>query len=246
MISRTLRLAHRLLRIAGLEERVQFYAKNQKIPEADLRKLAKADPTDGKYLGWLIKNVVDPGSMSDEWLGRIRQALDFFNSMSKSKKLLEHIDLPTDINQANLDQVYDAWVAHKDEDPLFARERVEKAKKLGTKVVYNTPPYKIVEVGGEGTDPGEAVLALCYFGINKWCTKHPKSAKEWLESGRVWVVFKNGRSLLQTDGVDVRDVKNKIFSWANDQDLLRLLVKLGIMLPHRLQEELDRREFAHV
>jgi hypothetical protein len=230
MISRTLRLAHRLLRIAGLEERIQFYAKNHKISEEELRRLAKADPTGGKYLGWIIRNVVDPGGNSaDEWFGRVRQALAFFQKVSKSPALLEHVGLPADINKLTLDELYDSWITHKDEDLKSKAQETKKAKET-VKVIYNNGPYKILQIGGEGVDPETAVEAVCsYSQGTAWCTRSENTAKSYLQRGRLFLAFKGKERLFLADyrGSEIKDVSNEMVKLSDET--LMLLLKSGIL-----------------
>jgi hypothetical protein len=228
MTSRTLRLAYRLLRIAGLEERIQFYVQKQKIPEGDLRKLAKADPTDGKFLGWLIKNVVDPKDISDDWLGRIRQALEFYQA-AKSKNILEHLGLPADTNKLNLDQVYDSWITHKDENLLSKAQEAKKAKKTA-KVFYSNGPYKVLEIGGVGTDLKQAIETACsYSQGTAWCTRTPGSAENYLERGPLFLAFKGKERLFLANyrGSEIHDVHNNPIKITDE--VLFFLLEAGLL-----------------
>jgi hypothetical protein len=56
MISRNLRLGYRLVRIAALEDRIEFLKK--KYPQVSPEKIdqiSKLDPTGGKFLEWLVR-----------------------------------------------------------------------------------------------------------------------------------------------------------------------------------------------
>jgi hypothetical protein len=238
IVSRTLRLTHRLLRIAGLENRIKLLAeKYPKVSEEAIRKYAEMDFTNGKYLEWLIRQesngIVEPGQL-DRHKDEVRDIINFHIKVTKNPYFQEATGLPKNLGKTPISEV-SRQMKFRQED-LKELELREKSKDKGFRVVYNTPPYKIIEIGGKGIDPSEAVNALCYYGMNKWCTRYHQNARQWLEGGPVWIVFKNGKSLLQTDGGDVRDVQNKTFSWENDKELLRILVDLGILLKHHSEK----------
>jgi hypothetical protein len=224
--NRVLRLAHRLMRIAGLEDRIQFYAKNRNISEEVLRRLAKADPTDGKYLGWLITNIVDLEGFSDDWLNRVRQALVFYQKVSKSKKLLEYVGLTADISRLNLDQVYNAWAEHKDEDLKTEAEKSKEIKSVA-KLFYSDGPYKILQIGGEGTH--EEVQALCaYSKGTAWCTRGYEDAEHYIAFGPLFMGFNGNQRLFlaNSNGREINDVANKEIQLTDE--ILFMLLKSGL------------------
>ena len=247
--SRVLRLAYRLLRIAALEDRIQFYARERGIPEEDLRKLARADPTDGKYLGWLIKNIVDIEGLNDDWLGRLRQSLAFYQTVSRSKNLIEHIGLPGDINKLTLDQVYESWITHKDEDLRSKAEAVKKAKNVA-KVFYSNGPYKVLQIGGEGVDPETAIEAACgYSQGTAWCTRTPNKAKGYLEGGPLFLAFKGNERLFLANyrGTEINDVHNEKIQFTDE--ILFLLLESGLLqiwADHAYSPEKEDRLFDYL
>jgi hypothetical protein len=227
--NRGLRLAYRLLRIAGLEERIQYYVKEQNIPEEVLRRLAKADPTGGKYLGWLIKNIADPQDFPDNWLDRVRRALEFYQDASKSKAKLEYIGLPGDIGQINLDQLYNSWTRHKDEDLRSRAEQVKKAKSTA-KVIYSKGPYKVLQIGGEGTDPETAIQSACgYSQGTAWCTRTYNTTKGYLENGPLFLAFKGKERLFLANyrGSEIKDVDNNNVKFTDE--ILFLLLESELL-----------------
>lgn len=228
--SRLIRLAHRLLRIAGLEERIQHYVKTQNIPEENLRKLAKADPTNGKYLGWLIKNIVDPDILSGGyWLETVRGVLEFYEKVSKSKTLLEHLALSSDINEMDLDQLYRIWVEHRDEDLKSKAQEGKKAKSTA-KLIYSQGPYKVLQIGGEGVNPEEAIKAACaYSKGTAWCTRTAITAQGYLEKGPLFIAFNGNERLFLANyrGSEIKNVSNKdvIFTY----ETLVLMAESGLL-----------------
>ena len=61
MITKTLRLAMMLLRVAASEKRMQYLVKTYGVSEDDIKKMELADPTGDKasYLEWIVKHVRD-------------------------------------------------------------------------------------------------------------------------------------------------------------------------------------------
>lgn len=226
--NRILRLAHRLLRIAGLKERIQYYVKNQGMLEENLQRLAKGDPTDGKYLGWLIHNIVDPFDFSDQWYENIKKALTFYQE-AKSKKLLDHLGLPGDISKISLDQLWDSWTRHRDED-LKSRAQQTKKAKSKAKVLYSKGPYKILQIGGEGSNLEEATEAACsYSQGTAWCTRTNMTAKGYLEQGPLFIAFKGKERLFLANyrGSEIHDVHNEPIK--PDNEMLFLMLESGLL-----------------
>jgi hypothetical protein len=229
VVSRTLRLAYRFLRRAALEDRIKFYAKTHKIPEEDLRRLAKADPTDGKYLGWLINHMVDPGDYSDLWLDLIRERLAFYQRVSRSKILLNYVGLPVDINQMSMDQLFESWNEHKDEDLSSAAQKDKKIKNTA-KIIYSKGPYKILQIGGDGSDPETAIEAVCaYSRGTAWCTRSYDMSKGYIEKGPLFLAFKGKERLFLANwaGNEIKDVSNKPIKFT--EEILFILLESGLL-----------------
>jgi hypothetical protein len=190
------------------------------------------DPSGGKYVEWLVRQeangTIKPHQL-DGFEDEVREAIEFHRKLSKSLELQNVVDLPKDVSKVTLYQITEKMRAHKYDIEML--ELRKKGKEKGFSVLYNVPPYKIIQIGGEGIEAGDAMNAACYFGIGKWCTQHENKAKQWLAGGPLWVVFKNGRSLLQTDYSAVMDVKNKPFDFKNDLKLLNILLKMNLVAP---------------
>src|SRR5215472_9775833 len=95
MMSRTLRLAVRFLRVAALEDRIQFLVKKfPSVSERFIRFLASCDPSGGKYLEYLVSQTAKGNLHQVETqLSRnyIEGALNFFIMIQQSKSAEKHL-----------------------------------------------------------------------------------------------------------------------------------------------------------
>jgi hypothetical protein len=210
-----------------LEDRIRFYVENQRVPEEKVRILAKVDPTGGKYLGWLIKNIPHPERHVELW--RVKEELAFYEKVSKSKALLEHLDLPGDINKLSEDQLYESWYYNKDKD---LRSKIQEGKKAKStaKVVYSKGPYKVLQIGGEGIDPETAVEALCgYSKGTSWCTRHQTMARSYLGSGPMFLAFKGNERLFLANGKGdhIKNVANEPLELT--EEIMSIMSESGLL-----------------
>lgn len=61
----------------------------------------------------------------------------------------------------------------------------------GASVYYDTPTHRIIKIGGEGVKLEHAVDAACKYGDStEWCTRHPDTAKEYLQKSPLYVFYK--------------------------------------------------------
>jgi hypothetical protein len=227
--SRHVRIAYRLLRIAALEDRIKLLArKYPKVPESDIREVSKLDPTGGKFLEMLVRNLALGYPAAAMHI--FAPALSFYERVRKSPALLDYTGLPADVNKVGLLDLYRKHQEYGDQDLVTKSQKFKVAKERGAKVVYDQDPYKIIKIGGPGVDKDEAITAACTYARNtKWCTSDKGSASKYLSRGPLFIVFRNGEKILQTDGKDFQNVLNEPINVIQERDLLDVLIKAGLL-----------------
>jgi hypothetical protein len=227
-MSRLLRLA-RLL-ISSLEDRISLLSKKYpSVPESTIRSLSQLDPTHGSLLEWLTRQVKSGQFRFPEDSFRMTPALSTFLQLKKSPRLLQQHSVSPDINK------YDFHSLEALHDKVSGtvlktqRQTIEESKSKGAKVIYDTPPYKLIQIGGPGVPLDSAVQAACTYAKNtKWCTSQEATAEYYLSKNPLYVIFKNGVKVAQTDGRQVMHVKDKPIEIANAPKLWKILAILGI------------------
>jgi hypothetical protein len=227
--------------VAALEDRIQFLIKKfPSVPEESIRFLSKCDPAGGKYLEYLVSQrakgiLVNRDDDSTCWF--VEHALEFFIMVNQSKKVKEHIqeifpaiNIPPEISRINIKDIYGLAVRYYD-DVKNAIRRFLRTGKKHSKVVYQDDTYKIIVFTWDPSMNWDDVLSeICAYGKGKWCTQHKESAEEYLQSaGGLYIVFKDGKSLLQTDRKEFKDVNNNNFNFSEYPDLAIILMKTGII-----------------
>ena len=221
------------MRIAALEDRILLLAKKYpKVPVEDIRKLATLDPTDGRYLEWLVRQHPQLGRFLDNManVSEIRKILEFYQRATKSPDTAAHVELSRDINQVPLSDLHYAYQKYGDEDLESARQKIEKAKQKGSKWIYKEGDYRVLQIGGEGLDPGYAVDAACHYSWNsKWCTTDPDRAESYLEWGPLYIIFKGKEKVMQTDmRNEFKDVTNEPMRFRQHSELVGIMARAGL------------------
>jgi hypothetical protein len=230
-MSRSLRLA-RLL-ISSLEDRISLLSKKYpSVPEPTIRELASLDPTHGSLLEWLTRQVKSGQFRFPEDSFRMSPALSTFLQLKKSPRLLQQHSASPDINKYTFHSLESLHDKISGVELKSQRQTIEESKSKGTKTIYDTPPYKVIQIGGPGVPLDLAVQAACtYAKHTRWCTSKPHTAEDYLDQSPLYVIFKNGKKIAQTDGEQVMDLQDKRISIARDESLWKLLKKLEIITP---------------
>jgi hypothetical protein len=228
-MSRYLRLARIL--ISALEDRISLLSKKYpSISESTIRELASLDPTQGSLLEWLTRQVKSGQFRFPEDSFRMTPALSTFLQLKKSPRLLKEHNVSPDINSYTFHSLESLHDKISGTSLKTQRQTQEESKSLGAKTIYDTPPYKIIQIGGPKTDPKLAQEAACLYAKNtKWCTSQPQTASSYLENGPLYIIFKNGEKLAQTDGSQLMNLQDEEISILQDPDLWKILTKLGII-----------------
>jgi hypothetical protein len=234
MSSRTLRLATYLYRMAALADRINLIRKKYpKVSPQIIEELSQIDPTKdkGAYLEWLVRRVSEGNIRWPEDQRRTQAALATYANLKQSPRLLKEHEVSADINKYTLHDLEDI------EDrvtgrPLQTERQEAENRNSSAKLIYNQGGYKIIQIGGPGTDIEQASQALCFYANNtRWCTDNDKTNREYLRKGPVYVIFHNGKKIAQADGrrqvMDPKDVPLDI----NEKTIpvYQLLIKLGII-----------------
>jgi hypothetical protein len=226
--------------VAALDDRIQFLTKKYPlVSEESIKFLSGCDPTGGKYLEYLVSQrangiLLDEDSRAVCWT--VKHALEFFMMMNQSKKLNEHLKeilslskFPNNIYQINIKDLY--FLAMGNYDSAEQEIKRFKGTKKHSKILYQDDMYKILAFF---VDPlgnyDELIDEVCAYGKGKWCTQHRVDAEKYLDSGGLYIVFRNGKSLLQTDGKEeYKDVVNHNFNFFGYSDLAVILMKTGLI-----------------
>jgi hypothetical protein len=244
-----------------LADRINLIRKKYpKVSPQIIQELSQIDPTGekGAYLEWLVRRVSDGNIRWPEDQRRTQVALTTYANLKQSPRFLKEHGVNPDINKYTLHDLEDI------EDKILGRplqtERQEgENRNPSAKLIYNQGGYKIIQVGGPGTDLEQASQALCFYANNtRWCTDNDKTNREYLEKGPVYVIFHNGKKIAQADGKrQVMDTKDRDIEM-NEKTLplYKLLVKNGTItkalyyykysenVTHRRQPPENEREIA--
>lgn len=228
--SRTNRIARFL--IAALEDRIKLLeTKYPSVSPDIISSLVDLDPTGGSLLEWLVRQVKSGTFRHPEDDFRMVPALDTFLKLKKSPRLLKEHGVSPDINRLSfhdLESIHDRIYGT---ELKTQRQTIEEAKSEGAKTIYDTSPYKIIQIGGPGTDLDLAAQAACtYAKETKWCTSNPEVAKRtYLSKGPLYVIFQDGIKIAQTDGNQVMNLRDRKIRIEKAPRLYRLLRDVGII-----------------
>jgi hypothetical protein len=226
--------------VAALEDRIQFLVKKfPSVTEESIRFLSKCDPANGKYLEYLVSQKAKRnlfGRDDNITCMGVKYTLSFYMMVTQSKRVKEHLqeifpelDVPNEISQISYGSLFKLAGEYRD-DAESVINKLKKGKKH-SKVIYQDDTYKIIVFTWDPLMNWDDLVAeVCAYGKGKWCTQHKDKAEEYLEgSGGLYIVFKDGKSILQTDGVEFKDVYNNNFDFSKYPDLAIILIKTGII-----------------
>ena len=125
-------------------------------PQAIVQELSKMDPTNGKYLHWIVREYVNGYFLSED----VSQVKDVLEQFHKRKQQLNQ----KDINQYNFQELEDLMDEMKEqESPTSKRQQAQAIKTEGAKVIAQDSSGTIVELLTQE--------AANYYGKGtKWCT----------------------------------------------------------------------------
>lgn len=204
-MSRILRLAHYMIRTAGIKERVVFLSDKYKLDINLVNALASFDPTKtGKYVEWIVRRAKQGNIIYHEISEynplyriedgpRVREALKLFDAL-KTKKLLPD----PDINKYNLHTLEDLVL------PL-AEEAFESRNIRGGQEIYSDGKAQITQIGVENDGTGFSVeqfqewldAACAYAEGTHWCTKGRENSEYYLNQGPLYVIKLNNKRVAQ-------------------------------------------------
>lgn len=177
---------------------------NVDIETATSEELAKIKA--GSYVQWLIKNYLNPKTeraygesgydkevkqVKDTFMEDLYKVTDDLKKFERFKgKLPKEL---RDINKITPDQLYDAV---KDFDLTLATTTKSERKSApvhpGSKLVYDGPNWRVVEIKDKGAVGKEAA---CFYGGNnvetRWCTSAPglNWFDRYIKDGPLYVVY---------------------------------------------------------
>jgi len=151
------------------------------VPEQDkekfVRMVSESDPTSKKiYTGWLLKQIQSGQVRLPEDHDKVFEALTFFDK-NKLRGGWRH---SRDINSFDFYSLSDITRSPKVKQQL--RDKGESREGW----IYDDGVFAVKKV----TTPEEAEH---YGDSTEWCTRHPETAKTYLSSGPLYIIFKNDR-----------------------------------------------------
>jgi hypothetical protein len=180
-----------------------------RLNDVDLENMSKDDYKKlkaGKYVQWLIKQYLtlkterQPGENGyDRELANVKETFmeDLYkvtDDLKKFERFKGKIKGEKDINKLTADQLYDAV---KDFDLTLATttkaERKSAEVHPGSKMVYDGPNWRVIEIEDKGPVGKEAA---CFYGGNnqetRWCTSTPGTDQwfnRYIKDGPLYVLY---------------------------------------------------------
>jgi hypothetical protein len=160
----------------------------------------------GKYVDWLINQFLSvkterqPGENGyDRELANVKATFmeDLYkvtDDLKKFERFKGKIQGEKDINKLTVDQLYDAV---KDFDLTLATTTKSERKSAevhpGSKLVYDSPNWRVIEIEDKGPVGKEAA---CFYGGNnqetRWCTSTPGTDQwfnRYIKDGPLYVIY---------------------------------------------------------
>ena len=193
-----------------------------RLNDVDLENMSKEDLNKikaGKYVQWLIKQYLtlkterEPGENGyDRELANVKETFmeDLYkvtDDLKKFERFKGKIQGEKDINKLSVDQLYDAV---KDFDLTLASttkaERKSEEVHPGSKMVYDGPNWRVIEIEDKGPVGKEAA---CFYGGNnqetRWCTSTPGTDQwfnRYIKDGPLYVIYNpNDTDIAPTTGL---------------------------------------------
>jgi hypothetical protein len=180
-----------------------------RLNDVDLENMSKDDYKKikaGKYVQWLIKQYLtlkterQPGENGyDRELANVKATFmeDLYkvtDDLKKFERFKGKIQGEKDINKLTADQLYDAV---KDFDLTLATTTKSERKSAevhpGSKMVYDGPNWRVIEIEDKGPIGKEAA---CFYGGNnqetRWCTSTPGTDQwfnRYIKDGPLYVIY---------------------------------------------------------
>ena len=186
------------------QKRIPIWTKQYFNNDADralelLPDIIAADPTNGKYSEWLIKQWRDETARFPEDTEKLANSLTIFHA--KKTRLQEK-----DINKYTPDSLASAL----DQELGLTQKELKAAQhgKLvlppGAKLVLESEAYQFVKVSTV-----KAVTQLA--SRTSWCVANKANAEDYLEKGPLYLVYEGGarKILISFEKNEFKNVKNK-------------------------------------
>ena len=148
-------------------------------PQDIVQELSKMDPTNGKYLHWIVREYANGYFLSED-VSQVKEVLSEFH---KRKQQLDQ----KDINQYSFQELEDLMDSMKEQEaPKSKRQQTQAIKTEGVKVVAQDSSGTMVQLLTEE--------AANYYGKGtKWCTTadNDNMFEEYAEDGPLYVLLGN-------------------------------------------------------
>lgn len=243
MDTRTRRLAGRIADLAQSIQRLEQKFNFDPRTYSDLvQNVAQAVPE--QQLEWVLTSIQKGSGRWPEDKPRFLAAFEAYQKLRGDQKFRTYLtqfnsQLRNPLNYT-LHQIEGAADAAKPPEKSKS-QIVRDVKQQGAKVIYDQESYKIIQIGGEGTDIKQAAQAACYYAKGtKWCTSDADTAETYLEDDPLYVIFAGGVKVAQLHqhSNQLLDLQDNEFN--PDPKLLSILLALKLLTPDLAVEHAAR------
>lgn len=207
-----------LLEASPSPERVAQLSKQFSLPETEIIELAAHDPTNGKYLTWIIKQIKAGSLRFPEDGEKVQQRLLQFYQLSKKPNFQGETDILKYATYGDLAKVVDA-----NSDVKTKGEVVRTAEMNGCRLLSTLGDDKLYIV----TTP-EAAAKL--FRHTEWCVKDPEWFARYNPKEFYFVTRNDKPFALYHGGYDATDIQ---FKDVHDNDMEE---RLPILEPYIMKD----------
>ena len=202
-----------IIRYAALPDKIRFLSQKYNISEPEIKNILQYDPTEGKYLDWLIRQVMKQQLRLPQDGDKILETLRLFKDKSRflDKRDINQYQTLGDIREA-LDRA---------SGQVSKRENLRIQRDEGQEIILDKPPYQVVKITTQ-----EAAAKLCRN--TQWCIKDPQFFNEYSPK-EYFIILKNGEkyALYHPNSSQLKDVYDRKLSKDKQLELLPILLDLG-------------------
>jgi hypothetical protein len=243
-LTRTTRLALRLVRLAATEKRLQYLLRTYpKITPDQMQDMETVDPTGdkGAYLEWIVNRVNRGNIRWPEDRARVSRALHEYNALKKQPRYLTQYNVSGDINKYTLHDLEKINRSIHGDPALVAEPGEQMLPATKWFATINGGKDKILRVGGPGTDLKQSIQSACTLGEGtEWCTggaEGEDSAQHYLEKGPLFIIYRDGKPYAQTDRDQLMDIHDVPIGIWEDKGLWEGLAEVGIFSKAKIAYE---------
>ena len=182
--------------------RLQIIANQFKLPIETVENLSQYDPTDGKYLTWIVRQVKNNALRFPEDGDKVKERLTQFKTLSPKGAFKGEKDINKYSSYGDLAKTIDDNLGVKTKG-----ETIREAETEGVKLLDTQEPYKLYLVT-------KAEAAAKLFRHTEWCIKDPRffNSEDYVPK-EFYYVTKNNEpyALLHLDSEQFKDRHDRTY-----------------------------------